>query len=111
MLSDYELEPTTTRFLAVIPMIKNADWYGLTKYFEILHIYPSGSEAVFKIDGEMETTSTPYMVIYKDMNTVIQENAWLLLHFLLGHASQSAIEELVFDEKSSHKHQHILYVM
>ena len=38
-IADFATSPLTTQFTLILPQRKNAPWYILTKYFDVVHVF------------------------------------------------------------------------
>ena len=109
------LDPTGTTFTLVLPYWPEADWWHLTRYFQLVHTYDTGS-VIFSAPrrGTYDTdrlpdagdeggadrviiggTSWPVCVFHKSQHTITQVDSNVLLHMRLCHAGGAATKEII----------------
>ena len=101
-LTDFAKDPSNTRFLIIVPEWKEASWWPLTKHFETIKRYPTGTvmfsapgigttnHAALTPVGEdgspnrflIKGTPWPVVVLYKDSNTTTKADDNILLHLI-----------------------------
>jgi len=108
---DFERDPRRTKFLFVLPKWTSSTWWGMTKQYQLLHEYPTGS-TIFSAPATACTdaarlpsagdsrvlpggTPWPVVVLYRDFNTQPRIDAKLLAHLRFGHTHDKALRALV----------------
>ncbi|KAK3243135.1 hypothetical protein CYMTET_47192 [Cymbomonas tetramitiformis] len=110
-LRDHARQPSTTKFLLVLPKWVTATWWDLTKQFTVIHEYPEGSrifsaplQSCYNTDdlehcGDDRVwicdTKWPVVILYKDGHTVAQLDRKLLQHVRLGHICDKSMHQMM----------------
>ncbi|KAK3237271.1 hypothetical protein CYMTET_52638 [Cymbomonas tetramitiformis] len=110
-IRDHARQPSTTKFLLILPKWVTATWWDLTKQFTVIHAYPEGSrifsaplQSCYNTDdlehcGDDRVwicdTKWPVVVLYKDGHTVAQLDRKMLQHVRLGHISDKSMYRMM----------------
>ncbi|KAK3264431.1 hypothetical protein CYMTET_26831 [Cymbomonas tetramitiformis] len=109
-LTDFDRDPSNTKFMFVLPKWVTASWWSLISRFDIIHEYPAGAkifsaprESCYNVAnlepcGEdrvwIEDTKWPVVVLFKDSHTTEQLDIKLLQHVRLGHIGDKSVDHM-----------------
>ena len=109
-LTDFAADPQNTRFIFILPEWKSASWWPLTRHFQTIHRWNTGTE-LFSCapTGTINTnklrpagddaspgryiaagTPWPVVALFKDFSTHSAADDNVLLHLRLGHPGERA---------------------
>ena len=102
MDSDFDKNPNDTKYLIILPKIKNSSWWKLLCNYELLDTVEKGTvffdrnPAISETDNRYEIkTAKTLLILYRDINTPTRINPLILLHLRLMHFSNRYILNLL----------------
>ena len=114
-VEDFEYDPENTTHMFVVPVMPQASWWHLTKYFSEIHRYPAG-QSIFTVprsaskgqqpmrdapsgDGRdrvmIKGCSFEVVVLHRDSSTPIRTDDYIKAHLRFGHYGPKHLSALI----------------